>query len=98
MFVVKCIAAKPCCTQLDEMLMQRDALGTNQIDEATDGGECVTGADGDEHVVAFRGVHQGLGSFHECPGQVGCVYVSHCNYRVFAISHWRGCGGTEAVV
>src|SRR3954467_2430891 len=80
------------------MRMQRDTLGAKQIDEATDGGECVAGTDGDEDVIAVTGGHLGLGNFHECPGQVGCVYVSHCNYRVFAISHWRGCGGTEAVV
>jgi len=67
--------------------MQRDTLGANQIDEATDGGECIAGADGDEHVIAFAGVHVGLGRFHERPGQVGCVYVSHCNCRVVAISH-----------
>lgn len=69
--------------------MQRDALGANQIDEATDGGECVAGTDSDEHVVAFTGVHVGLGSFNECPGQFGFLYVFHGNYSVSAGSQCR---------
>jgi len=71
------------------MWTQWDAFGSNQIDEATDRCEHVAGADSDEHVVAFTGVHVRLGNFNECPRQVGCFYFSHCNYRVFAISQWR---------
>src|SRR4029450_12876982 len=72
--------------------MQRDALAANQIDEAADGCECVPGADSDEHVVAFTNVPAGLGSFNECPGQVGCFYVSHCTYRVL-LFHSRADAG-----
>jgi hypothetical protein len=39
-------------------------------------------------VIAFTGVHVGLGSVNECPGQLGFLYVSHCNYRVSAVSQW----------
>jgi hypothetical protein len=31
----------------------------------------------------------GLGRFNKCPGQAGCLCVSHCNYRVSAVSQWR---------
>jgi hypothetical protein len=71
------------------MRMQRDALCASQIDHATDGGECVAGTDSDEHVIAFPGIHVGLGSFDECPGQLGFLYVLHCSCGVFAGSPWR---------
>jgi hypothetical protein len=80
---------KPYCTQLDEVWMQRDALGANEIDEATDGCECVAGTDSDEHVISFTGVHVGLGGFNECPGQLGFLYVLHCSSGVFAGSQRR---------
>jgi len=87
-FSAESIGIEPCCTQLHEMWMQRDVLGSNQIDEATDRCERVAGSYSDEHVIAFTGVHVGLGSVNECPGQLGFLYVSHCNYRVSAVSQW----------
>ena len=88
-FVVESIAIEPCCTLLGELSTQRDMLGRNKFDEAADRCERVAGADSDEHVVAFTGVHVGLGRFNKCPGQAGCLCVSHCNYRVSAVSQWR---------
>lgn len=59
-----------------------EALGINRFKELANRCEGIAGSDRDEGVIAFNGVHVGFGSFNECPGRVGCFYVSHCNYRV----------------
>jgi hypothetical protein len=66
----KSIAIEPCSAQLHELWPQWDVLGRNKFDEATDRCERVARADSDEHVIAFTGVHVGLGSFDERPNQV----------------------------
>ena len=89
MFVVESIAIEPCSAQLHELWTQWDVLGRNKIDEAADRCERVAGADSDEHVIAFTGIHVGLGNLNKCPGQVAFLFVPHCNYRVSAVSQWR---------
>jgi hypothetical protein len=88
-FLMQSIGIEPCCAQPHQMRTQRDVFGSNQIDEAPNRCERVTRSNSDENVIAFTGVQSRFCTLNECPGQVGCLHVRHCDHRPLGASLGR---------
>ena len=94
---MKSVRVEPCYAQSYQAGRQRDPFDSNRFEQVVNRRERVAGTGRNEGIVAFKDIQVWLGYLNQSPGQVGLLYVLHCDHPGLGVSFWRQVGADSIV-